>query len=122
LAVLLTRTEGEVFVVEFTDAQILDENKISQINDELIAALDKCPSDKLLLNFKNVKFMSSSVLGRLVHLSKKCKAEKIQLKLCNISPDIMEVFRITRLNKIFTICDSEADAIDEFAKSGWKFG
>ena len=116
---ILTQTNGDVLVVYFNDAQILDESKIQQISEELMAVLGKCPSNKLLLNFNQVKFMSSSVLGRLVHLSKKCKTERIDLKLCNIAPEIMEVFKITRLNKVFEIHDDEQTAITAFAKKGW---
>jgi anti-anti-sigma factor len=116
---IMTQTNADVLVVYFTDAQILDESKIQQISEELMAVVNKCPSSKLLLNFNQVKFMSSSVLGRLVHLNKKCKTEKVDLKLCNIAPEIMEVFKITRLNRVFDIYDDEQSAIDAFAKKGW---
>ena len=115
----MTQTNGDVLVVYFTDAQILDESKIQQISEELMAVVAKCPSNKLLLNFNQVKFMSSSVLGRLVHLNKKCKSERIDLKLCNIAPEIMEVFKITRLNRVFDIHEDEQSAISAFAKKGW---
>ncbi len=116
---ILTQTNGDVLVVYFNDAQILDESKIQQISEELMSVVAKVPSGKLLLNFNEVKFMSSSVLGRLVHLNKRCKQEQIDLKLCNISPDIMEVFKITRLNRVFDIYDDENAAITAFAKKGW---
>ena len=35
--------------------------------------------------------------------SKKCKEYEISLKLCNISPDIFQVFKITGLDKFFSI-------------------
>jgi anti-sigma B factor antagonist len=115
----MTQTNGDVLVVYFTDSQILDEGKIQQISEELMKIADKAESSKLLLNFNDVKFMSSSVLGRLVHLNKKCKNDKIDLKMCNISPDIMEVFKITRLNKVFDIHEDENKALSAFLKKGW---
>lgn len=36
---------------------------------------------KLLLNFSDVRFMSSSMLGKRIKLNKKCKHEKTRLKL-----------------------------------------
>ena len=116
---IMTQSNSDVLVVYFNDAQILDESKIQQISEELMAVVDKVPHGKLLLNFSEVKFMSSSVLGRLVHINKKCKADKIDLKLCHISAEIMEVFRITRLNKVFDIHDDEDSALTAFAKKGW---
>ena len=116
---IMTQSNGEVLVVYFEDAQILDESKIQQISEELMALVDKVPHGKLLLNFSKVKFMSSSVLGRLVHLNKKCKKDQVDLKMCNIAPDIMEVFKITRLIRVFDIHEDENAALEAFAKKKW---
>ena len=39
------------------------------------------------------------------------------MKLCNIRPEIYEVFAITKLNKLFDIKDDEADALAAFLVS-----
>ncbi|MBI1900377.1 MAG: STAS domain-containing protein [Planctomycetia bacterium] len=115
----MTQKNGDVLVAYFTDAKILDEAKIQQLSEELTEVTDRVEQGKLLLNFNDVKFMSSSVLGRLVHLNKKCKEFKIDLKMCNISPEIMEVFKITKLNKVFDIHSDEPTALTAFHKRGW---
>ena len=115
----MTQSHGDVTVVSFQDAQILDEVKIQQISDELNQVAERVANGKLLLNFTDVKFMSSAVLGKLNNLNKKCKANGATLKLCNISPDIMQVFKITKLNKVFSIYESEEEALAAFNKKGW---
>jgi anti-sigma B factor antagonist len=50
----------------------------------------------------------------LITLDKKAKARGGSLKLCNIRPEIYEVFAITRLNRLFDIRDDEADALAAF--------
>lgn len=115
----MTQSHGDVTVVYFQDAQILDEVKIQQISDELNQIADRVANGKLLLNFNDVKFMSSAVLGKLNNLNKKCKANSATLKLCNISPDIMQVFKITKLNKVFSIHENEEEALAAFNKKGW---
>jgi hypothetical protein len=67
-----------------------------------MAQAAEAPSKKLVLNFKGVQFMSSAMIGKLVLLNKKAKADEIHLKLCDISPNVLEVFKITRLNKVLT--------------------
>jgi len=116
---IMTQSNGDVTVVYFTDAQILDEYKIIQMTDELMAVAQKNASGKLLLNFSDVRFMSSAVLGKLVSLNKKCKADQTNLKMCNIAPEIMKVFQITKLNKVFDIHDTEEKALSAFNKRGW---
>jgi anti-sigma B factor antagonist len=53
-------------------------------------------------------------------VNKKCKEFKINLKLCNIDPEIMQVFKITKLDKIFSIFP-DADAAYAASKSGLFF-
>jgi anti-sigma B factor antagonist len=66
----------------------------------------------LILDFCNVRFLSSAVLGLLIRVSKKVYERDGQLKLCNIDPKIHEIFKITRLNKIFDICQDIEDAFE----------
>ena len=56
-----------------------------------------------MIDFSNVKFLTSSVLGLLIRISKKVYEAEGKLRLCSIAPKILEVFKITRLDKIFEI-------------------
>ena len=116
---LMTQSNGDVTVVYFTDSKILDEHKINQLNEELTGVAQRNAGGKLLLNFSDVHFMSSAVLGKLVSLNRKCKADQTTLKMCNIAPDIMKVFEITRLNKVIDIHETEEKALSAFNKRGW---
>ena len=101
---------GEVLVVTFKQASILDQAVIDEIGKELAQArLEAAGNRKMLVDFSAVEFMSSAMLGKLVQLHKGCKAEKVKLKLCRISNNPLEVFKITRLDKLFEI-HADADA------------
>ena len=84
------------------------------IGDDLFRLVDELGRRKILLNFGNVDFMSSAALGKLITLDRKVKAAKGRLKLSNIRPEILEVFQITKLNKVFDIRTDEAEAIAAF--------
>jgi anti-sigma B factor antagonist len=62
--------------------------------------------------------MSSSMLGKLVQIHKKCKEFKVKLKLSGIKKEILEVFKITKLDKLFDIASDEAAARKAFLKRG----
>jgi anti-sigma B factor antagonist len=109
----------DVLVVYFTDAKILDEARIQQIGKELMEMSASATNKKMVLNFQGVQFMSSAMIGKLVLLNKKCKAAEVSLKLCQISPNVLEVFKITRLNKVFEIHPDEEKALKSFSKKGW---
>lgn len=105
----------DVVVVTFNQAQILDEGTIRQIGAEFSDLTTQASGErKLLLNFGGVSFMSSAMLGQIMKLSKQAKADKVELKLSDIVPNIMEVFRITNLTKVLSIYKTEAEAIKAF--------
>lgn len=111
--------EGGVIVAFFNDAKILDEQKIQQIGNDLIASTELAKAGRMVLNFSGVSFMSSHMIGKLVLLNKKCKAANVTLKFCTIAPSIMEVFKIMKLNKVFDIYADEEKALKSFDKKGW---
>ena len=111
---------GEVVAVYFTAASILDSAVIEQIGKEFEGvALEAAGERKLLLNFQKVKYMSSEMIGNIVRLYKRCKTDKIKLKLCAIAPELLEVFTITRLDKLLDIQGDEEKALAAFGKRGF---
>lgn len=105
---------GEVTVVNFVDRKILDEQNIQKIGEDLFSLVDDQGKAKILLNFGNVEYLSSAALGKFITLNKKVQAAGGKLILCNIDPQIYEVFEITRLNKLFNIQKEEQAALQAF--------
>ncbi|HEX3726260.1 MAG TPA: STAS domain-containing protein [Pirellulales bacterium] len=106
---------GEVLVVGFNQSSILDQRVIDQIGHELEhASLEAAGNRKLLLNFQTVEYMSSAMLGKLIQLQKRCKNDKIKLKLCSLGKNPLDVFKITRLDKLFEIHAEPTAAVAAF--------
>lgn len=105
---------GEVTVVNFIDRKILDEQNILKIGEDLFSLVDELGRRKILLNFGNVEYLSSAALGKFITLNKKVAAAGGKLVLCNIDPQIYEVFEITKLNKLFNIQKEEQAALQAF--------
>lgn len=124
MANLTIQERGDVVMVTFTQTRILDENTIRAIGSEFAKlTLEAAADHKLLLNFAGVDFMSSAMLGQIVRLNKQCKNDNIQLKLCSICPQVLEVFTITKLDKLISITPDETTALAAFSgapvKKGW---
>ena len=105
---------GDVTVVNFIDRKILDEQNIQIIGEQLFSLVDEAGCARLLLNFGNVEYLSSAALGKLITLNKKLQAAGGRLILCNIDPQIYEVFEITKLDKFFNIQKEEQTALQAF--------
>ena len=51
--------------------------------------------------------MSSALIGTLVLLNKYVKTHDIVLRFANVTGNVLEVFKITRLNKVFRFDDGD---------------
>jgi len=56
-----------------------------------------------MLNFSNCTFIDSTGLGVLVSIYKKCMELNGSCKLCSVNGQVMRVFKLTRLDKVFDI-------------------
>lgn len=90
-------------VITFTDDKILEENDIKALQESIMSVIEQAERINLILDFCNVRFLSSAVLGLLIRVSKRIYESGGKLRLCNINPKINEVFKITRLTKVFDI-------------------
>jgi len=105
---------NDVTVVKFVDKKILDEAGIQELGAELFSLVEQDNRRSILLNFENVDFLSSAALGKLITLDRKVKQAQGRLKMSNIRPEILEVFQVTKLNKVFDIRAEEAEALSAF--------
>lgn len=111
---LNVRKQGNVNVVQFEDRKILEELTINAIGERLSELTESEPNPRILLDFRKVEHLSSAALGMLITLNKQLAERQGQLVLANIHPQIFEVFKITRLNKLFNIQDTTDNALKQF--------
>jgi anti-sigma B factor antagonist len=102
---------GSVVITTLTDEKILDESQLQGLEGSFMPLIEQNPKIQMIIDFSNVKFLTSSVLGLLIRISKKVYETDGRLRLCSINPKIMEIFRITRLDKIFEIFGNVDDAM-----------
>ena len=103
----------DVTVAIIADEKILEEDQIAAIENAVMPLIDQSPGLSLVLDFEKVQFLSSAVLGLLIRINKKVLESDGKLSLCCIDPKILEVFKITRLDNVFTICQTRDDAVEE---------
>lgn len=112
---ILSQRRDGVLVVTFTVETILDDVLIVQIGRKLLRLADKAEGG-LLLDFQGVTFMSSSMIGKIVVLSKKCKENGVEFRMCNVPSMVITVLDKRRLNTVFKIFDSTEDALSDLRK------
>ena len=60
-------------------------------------------SDRVLVDFQGVTYLSSTILARLINLARLARDAGADLKLSGIRPDVQDVFRIARLEGFFAM-------------------
>src|SRR6516164_5306260 len=112
---------GDVMVVHFTGCKVwLDEETLEPIHDQLLTLADEPSESDLLLDFGNVKYLTSRALGTLVSLHKKLLAGGRHMTVGNLSPQVHELFAVTRLDKFLDL--RLAGQADEPAAQGGQVG
>ncbi len=89
--------------VTFEDDKILEEAQIRELQKSLEPVIEKNKDNQLVLNFANVNFMTSAMLGLLVRIHKRVSERGGRLELRNLDKNLHKLFQITQLTKVFNI-------------------
>ncbi len=93
----------DVTFVTFNEEKILDEGQIRELQESFGPIIEKNNDSQMVLNFANVRFMTSAMLGLLVRIHKNVSERGGKLELRNLDQNLHKLFEITQLTKIFDI-------------------
>ena len=105
---ITVRDEGDTKVVMLSGK--MDTNTTPAAEDEINALLDAGAS-KVLINFDQLRYISSSGLRLLLALAKRLKGSGGDLKVCALNEMATEVFEVSGFGSILNVFASEADAL-----------
>lgn len=95
----------------FSELSLKEADEIKQELYELISGHDR----KFIISMEKCAFLSSSVLGMVVQVAAKVHEKSGRIVLCNMSEAVRALFKITRLERIFNIYNSEEEAVRSFS-------
>ncbi|MBK8482661.1 MAG: STAS domain-containing protein [Proteobacteria bacterium] len=97
------RVVHDVLVVTLLDGRI-DSGNLTGFRDALDPFLAGGIT-KVAIELSQVEFIDSSGLGALIALFKRLP-EQGTLAICNAQDRVLKLLKLTRLNKVFTLCDT----------------
>jgi len=99
-------------VVEFRTPSLMDAVQLEEIANSIYHLVDEQDQRRIVLDFEKVTYLSSQAIGIVLNLNKKLSALKnSKLVLCGVGARLMELIKITRLDKILTIKPSQKEAV-----------
>ena len=76
------------------------------------ALLDALPhAARVVLNLTAIRYIDSSGIATLIEVLKHSQRLKMQFVLFGLSPAVQEVFRLTHVSRIFSIFQTEQEAL-----------
>jgi anti-sigma B factor antagonist len=97
-------TTADVIAVHFPGDNVsLDEETLHQVRGPLLALADEPSESALLLDLGNVDYLTAAVLGMLVSVHKKLRAGGRHMTVGNLSPQLYELFAVTRLDQLLDL-------------------
>lgn len=106
-----------VAVVDFVDSALMFETALVQeIGDEFETLVSASDRAKILLDFSQVQYVSSTMLAQLVKLARKVQSVGGQLKLTGLGPVLRDTFRIGHFEPLFDIYEDRASALKAFRR------
>lgn len=83
--------------------------------NEAIAVINAGENRNVIFDFQAV-LMFHNPITRLVLLHKRLTEERGRMVLCNVHPDLAQIFQITRLNQLFEIQPGISSALASMRK------
>jgi len=113
MSMLQVQQIKECTVVEFKTPSLMNPMELEQIAKALYHLIDEEDRRKIVLDFEQVKFVSSQAIGIVMNTRKKLAALKnAQLVLCGVGPKLSEVLKLSGLLKLLTIKPSQREAVN----------
>lgn len=110
-----SREEGGIVFLEFLPPDcVFNEEAVKTLYAQFEKVIDPAPTQRFIIDFANVQYMSSTVLGVLVSTLLKIQKRGGELRITGVDRDLKQVFRLTGLHRIFRICDTLDRAIQSF--------
>jgi anti-sigma B factor antagonist len=100
-----------VTLVHFVDRSFIHDQECDELSEQLETLLADGGQKQFLLNLDSVQYLTSFALETLCDFVTRVEAARGTTKLCCVSPDLKELFRLTRVDQLFDIYDDEHDAL-----------
>jgi anti-sigma B factor antagonist len=110
---LKTEKINNIIVVKFNNIDRFNALIVEPVKEQLKSFFNK-PDTKLALNLEGIRFIDSSGFGVFLSIMKTANNNHGQFKICSISKEVMELFKLLQLHNVFELYDTQKECIDSF--------
>lgn len=100
-----------VTVVTVPDLQITSAESSTDVWHAISRLILPGAGIRLVLDCSQVRFLSSTALGGRMRISRKVRSSGSKLRLCSVTASVLDVLKLTRMDKVIEICTSREEAL-----------
>ena len=93
----------------------IDAEVSGRVKEQIQQLLDQ-GATQIVLDLKGVKLLDSSGLGAFVSSLRRAKERGGEIKLAGLRTEVRSIFDITRVSRLFHICETVSEAREAFQK------
>lgn len=109
---LTTRTHDDVTIL-YPEGKITLGDGDQELGEAVRTALGN-GAKKIVINFEKVSYLDSSGVGELVGCYTSIRNKEGELRICGMNGRIFSLIKMTSLHSVFSVKDSEAEALAGF--------
>jgi anti-sigma B factor antagonist len=91
------------------DQERLDFSTIVNLEKEVFKVL-KTGARGIIIDFSNVSYLDSRAVGMMVSMKMLCNNKKVALAICNLTPDVRYIFKVTAVDTAIPVFETEKEA------------
>jgi anti-sigma B factor antagonist len=95
--------------------ELIDRNQALTMLSEIDNVISK-GENKILLDLAGLKYINSSGLNIFINILTKSRKAGGEVAICCVNKKITELLVITKLNSVFNVCESPAEALEVLKK------
>ena len=103
-----TNWSDDITLIELADEPLLSEELANVIQG---VESPRKKTSHIVLNFGGVSYVNSSNLGQVLKLRRHLVERKRSLTLCSVNDEVLSIFRVTGLDKVFRFAPDPMTAL-----------
>lgn len=103
-------------VAPLRDVNTFEKSDLDQSVDQVIDSLQSSEAVQLIVDFQRMPYFGTMMLTALLRFWKRIRDLGGRMALCNLSEDSRDVLAVTRLDTVWKIYTSQAEAIAGIGK------
>lgn len=110
---LKTERINNITVVRFDNIDRFNALITEPVKEELKSFFNN-PGTRMILNLEGIKYIDSSGFGVFLSILKTATNNNGQFRICNITPEVLELFKLLQLHNVFKLYSSIDECLGSF--------